>query len=60
LATLQDEARKFNSRENLFGMDTTDYNKISNMVKEFTPYSNLWITGHNWFTNIQKWMHGEW
>ena len=41
-------------------MDTTDYNKISNMVKEFTPYSNRWITGHNWFTNIQKWMHGEW
>lgn len=41
-------------------MDTTDYNKISSMVKEFTPYSNLWITAHNWFANIQKWMHGDW
>ncbi len=38
----------------------TDYNKISSMVKEFTPYSNLWITGHNWFENIQKWMNGDW
>lgn len=60
MATLQEEARKFNSRENLFEMETTDYNKISSMVKEFTPYSNLWVTGHNWFENIQKWMHGDW
>ena len=60
LAGLQDEARKFNSRENLFDLDQTDYNKISSMVKEFTPYSNLWITSHNWFTNIEHWMNGEW
>lgn len=38
----------------------TDYNKISSMVKEFTPYSNLWVTGHNWFINIETWMHGDW
>lgn len=30
------------------------------MVKEFTPYSNLWITSHNWFENIQNWINGEW
>lgn len=30
-------------------MEMTDYNKIAKMVKEFTPYSNLWITAHNWF-----------
>lgn len=41
-------------------MEMTDYGKISSMVKEFTPYSNLWITAHNWFVNIEKWLHGEW
>lgn len=30
------------------------------MVKEFTPYSNLWVTAYNWFNNITKWMNGEW
>lgn len=30
------------------------------MVKEFTPYSNLWITAHQWFENIEKWLNGEW
>ena len=30
------------------------------MVKEFTPYSNLWITGNKWFTNIESWLNGEW
>lgn len=30
------------------------------MVKQFTPYSNLWVTAYNWFTNINLWMNGEW
>ena len=60
MATLAEEARKFNSRENLFDMDPTDYGKIAGMVKEFTPYSNLWITSHNWFQNIQNWINGDW
>lgn len=41
-------------------MDNTDYGKIQQMVKEFTPYSNLWITAHQWFENIEKWTNGEW
>jgi len=41
-------------------MDPTDYGKIAGMVKEFTPYSNLWITSHNWFQNIQNWINGDW
>jgi dynein heavy chain, axonemal len=41
-------------------MDMTDYSKINSMVKEFTPYSNLWVTAHNWFVNIETWMHGDW
>ena len=33
LHKLQDEARKFNSRENLFDIKQSDYGKISTMVK---------------------------
>ena len=29
------------------------------MIKEFTPYSNLWITAHNWYDNIKKWLDGD-
>ena len=60
LAKLQDEARKFNSRENLFDIKQSDYGKISTMVKEFTPYSNLWVTANKWFNNIDVWMNGDW
>ena len=30
------------------------------MVKEFTPYSNLWVVGHKWFQNYEQWMNGDW
>lgn len=41
-------------------MDNTDYGKIQQMVKEFTPYSNLWITAHQWFENTENWHNGDW
>jgi hypothetical protein len=30
-----EDAKKFNYRENLFGMDVTNYDKISTIAKEF-------------------------
>lgn len=33
LTKLQDDARKFNSRENLFDIKVSDYGKLSTMVK---------------------------
>ena len=30
------------------------------MIKEFTPYSNLWITATKWFKNIVHWMNDDW
>jgi len=29
------------------------------MVKEFKPYSDLWITSNKWFKNIEVWMNGK-
>lgn len=48
LANFQEDARKFNSREALFGKDSTNYDKINMMMKEFTPYSNLWLNADKW------------
>ena len=44
----------------MFDIKVSDYSKLTTMVKEFTPYSNLWVTANQWFTNIEKWMNGEW
>lgn len=41
-------------------MDSTNYDQISNMEKEFLPYQNLWITAHMWYKNQEAWMTGEW
>ena len=30
------------------------------MIREFTPYSNLWITTDQWFSNSKEWLNGEW
>ena len=35
-------SRKYNSREDLFGRELTDYSKIQQLLKDFTPFSNLW------------------
>lgn len=55
-----DEARKFNSREGLFEMETTNYDQLANMEKEFLPYSNLWVTSDQWFKNRERWLSGDW
>lgn len=30
------------------------------MVRDFGPYSNLWLTTNRWFTDSVKWLTGEW
>lgn len=58
LARLNEAARKFNSREQLFGIEMTDYSKIQSLIKDFQPYSNLWLNTHNWFVLSESWLHG--
>lgn len=55
-----EKARKFNSRENLFGKDQSDYAGIGRMIKEFDPFLNLWRYIHNWIEGIQQWKTGPW
>jgi hypothetical protein len=30
------------------------------MIKEFSPFSNLWLTSTQWFSNIDIWMNCKW
>lgn len=43
-----EDSKKFNSREMLFEMELTNYEKIQTMQKEFHPYSNLWLSAEKW------------
>jgi dynein heavy chain len=36
-------------------MESTNYDKLNQMIKDFAPYSNLWITTDNWYKNIDNW-----
>ena len=60
LKVFNEEAKKYNLREGLFNKETSDYGIISQMTKEFQPYSNLWLTTTNWFKNIVSWQHDDW
>jgi len=60
LLRYQDDARKFNMQESLFDMqNTSDYTKLNQMVKDFQPYSNLWLAANKWFTECPKWLNGS-
>ena len=54
------DSRRFNSREGLFDKEITDYSKVQQLIKDFQPYSNLWLVANQWVTNYEKWMNDEW
>lgn len=56
LQTLNESSRKFNSREILFNLDQTDYQRLQEVIKQFTPYNTLWSIVHRWYTDIDVWM----
>ena len=56
----QDDARLFNSREVLIGIDQTDYSQLNQMTKEFSYFSNLWLQTDNWFKSHESWLNDPW
>ena len=54
------QAKTFNHREYLFGVETTDYSAVQLCAKDFKPYSDLWTTINTWYERHHHWMHGEW
>jgi dynein heavy chain len=51
----EDKSRLFNSREGLFGLESTDYERLGRANRIFEPFVFLWVSADNWI----KWHH-EW
>jgi dynein heavy chain, axonemal len=57
LAECDEEARRFNSRESLFGKEITEYSQLTDVQKAFEPYCDLWENADNWTKGSKKWMN---
>eukprot|EP00899_Mesostigma_viride_P012150 jgi/Mesvir1/20936/Mv08007-RA.1 len=57
LARADREAKLFNSREALFGVEPTDYSHVRRVTESFEPFSTLWLTASNWKEWHAAWMH---
>ena len=40
----QEQGLLLNERQKLFGVPITPYDHLTNLIKEFEPYQNLWVT----------------
>lgn len=59
LSNLNEQSKKFNSREILFDRDQTDYQRLANVTKDFVPYNTLWSIVNRWYTDIDIWMDNQ-
>lgn len=55
-----EQSRLFSQREFLVGKDQKDYSRLQTMMKDFQPYSSLWLTTRTWFTRHEAWTTGAW
>jgi dynein heavy chain len=55
-----EKSRLFNQREFLVGKEQKDYSRLQKMIKDFQPYSNLWLTTRTWFSRHEAWTTGAW
>jgi len=53
----EDEALLFNSREALFGKDTTEYSLLSEIQKQFEPFCDMWEKTDSWLKMHKAWMN---
>ncbi|XP_032892704.1 dynein heavy chain 1, axonemal [Amblyraja radiata] len=57
LVESQNQAQLYNSRERLFEMPVTNYDRLYKMAKEFQPYRDLWTTTSDWLRWHESWMN---
>lgn len=55
-----EKSRLFAQREFLVGKEQKDYGRLGAMMKEFQPYSSLWLTTRTWYTRHKAWTEGAW
>ncbi|KAJ1485020.1 hypothetical protein T484DRAFT_2467211 [Baffinella frigidus] len=56
LKDFAEQAKKFQSREILFGLEQTDYDRVARIAKTFEPYAQLWVSADDWLTWHKKWL----
>jgi len=57
LKECQQLSQLYNSRERLFGIPVTNYEKLVKLTKDFEPFKNLWITTSDWLKWHDSWMN---
>jgi dynein heavy chain len=55
-----EKSRMFAQREFLVGKEQKDYTRLGAMMKDFQPYSSLWLTTRTWFERHAAWTTGAW
>ena len=53
-----DTAALFNSRENLFEQEMTEYESLEASRRLFEPFNNLWKSASEWLNSQESWMKG--
>ncbi|XP_074532910.1 dynein axonemal heavy chain 1-like [Halichoeres trimaculatus] len=49
-------AETYNSRERLFGIPVTNYSRLRELVEDFQPFKDLWITTSSWVNWHESWL----
>ncbi|ESO05091.1 hypothetical protein HELRODRAFT_172109 [Helobdella robusta] len=57
LKEAQADSAKYNSREKLFNMPITSYEKVNSLIKDFEQYRLLWVTTSDWLRWYDSWMN---
>lgn len=55
-----EKSRLFNSREFVVGKEQKDYSRLQVCIKDFKPYSDLWLNTRTWFSRHAAWTTGPW
>lgn len=59
LTEFQQRANVFNSKECAFGVEVTDYAKLSTTAKLFEPFFTLWDNAQKWVQSLNGYMHNS-
>ncbi|KAI3369512.1 hypothetical protein L3Q82_007723 [Scortum barcoo] len=57
LKECQTMAQTYNTRERLFGIPVTNYDRLQKMIKDFQPFKDLWSTTSDWLRWHESWLN---
>ncbi|XP_022600673.1 LOW QUALITY PROTEIN: dynein heavy chain 1, axonemal-like [Seriola dumerili] len=57
LKECQTLAQTYNTRERLFGLPVTNYDRLQKLVKDFQPFKDLWTTTSEWLHSHESWLN---